>query len=48
MDVTSTEVTFERVDELPILHGLQQLKLGIALNSAEWVTILLSLTSSPY
>lgn len=35
MDVTSTEVTFERVDELPILlHGLHQLKLAETIDAA--------------
>lgn len=35
MDVASTEVTFERVDELPILlHGLQQLKLAETIDAA--------------
>lgn len=35
MDVTSIEATFERVDELPILlHGLQQLKLAEAIDTA--------------
>lgn len=35
MDVASTKVTFERVDELPILlHGLQQLKLAETIDAA--------------
>ncbi len=35
MDVATAEVTFERVDELPILlHGLQQLKLAETIDAA--------------
>src|SRR5579885_672314 len=35
MDVTNPEVTFERVDELPILlHALQQLKLAETIDAA--------------
>lgn len=35
MDVTNSEVRFERVDELPILlHGLQQLKLAETIDAA--------------
>jgi hypothetical protein len=35
MDVATTEVTFERVDELPILlQGLQQLRLAESIDAA--------------
>jgi hypothetical protein len=35
MDVTNPKVTFERVDELPILlHGLHQLKLAEIIDAA--------------